>query len=370
MSSLLSTPVKVDHHLDDLFKNSAGKSEVATKPVIVQEVTAKINKKNKKQEKKEGQKAFLGFKKAQELIAAANQKRKAEDLEKDTTKKIKKELTPKEKAEKEAKTVFVGNLSVDCIEKEGYKQLKSRFKDCGDIESIRFRSVAFSEPIDRKSAFIARKLHSGRDVVNAYIVFKTTEAVKKALELNGTLFMDKHLRVDSASNSRKHDRKRSVFLGGLPFDVADEEVWEFFKECGEIEFVRVVRDNKTNVGKGFGYVQFKTREPVEKALKLGQYDEEGNEEKKKFREKVKIRIQRCKIPVSEGGRRDVPKKTKKNARPMSKKTVAGKSGKKIPVPKQLEGTRATKDSGKFKIVKTSKKHPGSSKKKKKAAGKK
>jgi len=53
------------------------------------------------------------------------------------------------------------------------------------------------------------------------------------------------------------DHKRSVFVGNLPFDVQDEDVWNTFERCGEIEFVRIVRDKKTNVGKGFGYVQFK-----------------------------------------------------------------------------------------------------------------
>lgn len=198
--------------------------------------------------------------------------------------------------------------------------------------------------MDRKSAFIARKLHSSRDVLNAYIVFSTKEAADKACKLNGVVFMDKHLRVDGASNDKQHDRKRSVFLGGLPFDTEEEELWEFFKDCGDIESVRAVRDSKTNVGKGFGYVQFLDRDCVDAALALTD---------KKFRNKTKIRIQRCKIPVSEGGTRDVKKKGKKNSQ---NRKPSGKSGKLIPSPKRLEGTRATKDDGKkFKIVKTSKK---------------
>lgn len=199
--------------------------------------------------------------------------------------------------------------------------------------------------MDRKSAFLARKLHESRDVLNAYIVFKEKASADKACKLNGVVFMDKHLRVDGASNDKQHDRKRSVFLGGLPFDTEDEELWEFFKDCGDIESVRTVRDAKTNVGKGFGYVQFMDRECVDAALALTD---------KKFRNKTKIRIQRCKIPVSEGGTRDVKKKGKKNN--AQNRKPSGKSGKLIPSPKRLEGTRATKDDGKkFKLVKTSKK---------------
>lgn len=200
--------------------------------------------------------------------------------------------------------------------------------------------------MDRKSAFLSRKLHSSRDVLNAYIVFTTKEAADKACKLNGDVFMDKHLRVDGASNDKQHDRKRSVFLGGLPFDTEEEELWAFFKDCGEIESVRAVRDSKTNVGKGFGYVQFKDRDCVDAALALID---------KKFRNKTKIRIQRCKIPVSEGGVRE----TKKNAKGGNKTSVrrqSGKAGKLIPNPKRFEGTRATKDDGKkFKLVKSPKK---------------
>lgn len=353
MSGLLSNSVKVDSQLDDLFKNSAGKSEIAVKPVLTEDIIASVNKKKKVQGKTEAKKAFLGFLKAKELLANAN-KRKAEELEEKVVKKAKKELTLEEKAEKELRTVFVGNLPVQVIEKEGYKQLQARFKDCGKIESIRFRSVAFSEPMDRKSAFISRKLHESRDVLNAYIVFSKKAEADKACELNGVVFMDKHLRVDGASNDKQHDRKRSVFLGGLPFDTEDEELWEFFKDCGDIESVRTVRDNKTNVGKGFGYVQFKDRDCVDAALALTD---------KKFRNKTKIRIQRCKIPVSEGGTRDVKKKKNTPGKKSNVRRQSGKAGKLIPSPKKYEGVRATKDSGKkFKIVKSPKKKLAANKK--------
>jgi nucleolar protein 12 len=36
-----------------------------------------------------------------------------------------------------------------------------------------------------------------KDNKNAYILFESKEAQQKALELNQSLFMDKHLRVDS-----------------------------------------------------------------------------------------------------------------------------------------------------------------------------
>lgn len=44
-------------------------------------------------------------------------KRKADDLEAETKKKAKKVMTTEELAEKELRTIFVGNLPVECIEK-------------------------------------------------------------------------------------------------------------------------------------------------------------------------------------------------------------------------------------------------------------
>lgn len=46
----------------------------------------------------------------------------------------------------------------------------------------------------------------------------------------------------------------------------DNELWEFFAECGKIESVRIIRDRDTGYGKGFGYVNFLETSSVELAL--------------------------------------------------------------------------------------------------------
>lgn len=81
-----------------------------------------------------------------------------------------------------------------------------------------------------------------------------------------------HIRVDMACPPRKkmkgeswvYDRKKSAFVGNLPFDVKDEELYRLF--CGlspsepNVEAVRVIRDPSTSAGKGIAYVLFKTRD--------------------------------------------------------------------------------------------------------------
>lgn len=51
-------------------------------------------------------------------------------------------------------------------------------------------------------------------------------------------------------------------------DTDDEELYELFGQCGELEGVRLIRDQKTKIGKGFAIVGFKTAEDKQKALAL------------------------------------------------------------------------------------------------------
>ncbi|KAI9504550.1 hypothetical protein BX070DRAFT_181342, partial [Coemansia spiralis] len=167
------------------------------------------------------------------------------------------------------RTLFIGNLSITCIQERAvYKQLQEICAKYGEVKSIRFRSIAFSELLPRKVAFITGKFHSERQTCNAYVEFADEEAPKKATELNATVFRDKHMRVDLASNDQSHDMKRSIFVGNLDFAAEEEDLWRHFDACGSVENVRIIRDAKTSLGKGFGYVQFADRAAITLALKL------------------------------------------------------------------------------------------------------
>ena len=62
--------------------------------------------------------------------------------------------------------------------------------------------------------------------------------------LNGTNLDGFTIRVDMAMNSKKHDNKKSVFLGNLSFSCKEEEVRELFSKVGEVENVRLIRDSR------------------------------------------------------------------------------------------------------------------------------
>ncbi|CAI4776714.1 CQS_1a_G0048620.mRNA.1.CDS.1 [Saccharomyces cerevisiae] len=227
--------------------------------------------------------------------------------------------------EKAERTVFIGNiLSTVITSKKVYKEFKKIFgtnpiaetEESGNekeeesskksdnnefaIESIRFRSISFDEALPRKVAFVQQKFHKSRDTINAYIVYKNKSAVRKICSnLNAVVFQDHHLRVDSVAHPAPHDKKRSIFVGNLDFEEIEESLWKHFEPCGDIEYVRIIRDSKTNMGKGFAYVQFKDLQSVNKALLLNEkpmksQKQEDENTKKPTKKARKLRVSRCK----------------------------------------------------------------------------
>ncbi|GAB4857849.1 hypothetical protein Ancab_015755 [Ancistrocladus abbreviatus] len=175
------------------------------------------------------------------------------------------------------RTIFIGNLPL----KVKKKVLLREFGQFGEIESVRIRSVPTLDSKEpKKVKVIHNKINEAADSVHAYIVFKTEDAVEASLAHNMAVFGGNHIRIDRACPPRKklkgdssplYDNKRTVFVGNLPFDVKDEELYQLF--CGisrlesSIEAIRVIRDPQTSLGKGIAYVLFKTREAANLVVK-------------------------------------------------------------------------------------------------------
>ncbi|KAJ5817916.1 Nucleotide-binding alpha-beta plait [Penicillium robsamsonii] len=219
-----------------------------------------------------------------------------------------------DEVEKSNRTVFLGNVSTEAIKSKTAKKtlLRHLTSFCSTlpestgphkIESIRFRSVAFASGggIPKRASFAKREiLDETTPSTNAYAVYTTLLAARKApAALNGTMVLDRHLRVDSLAHPAEIDHKRCVFVGNLSFidsetpeedektgkkkkvrapaDI-EEGLWRIFNaHTGgkdkkaikkNVEFVRVIRDSTTRVGKGFAYVQFYDGNGVEESLPL------------------------------------------------------------------------------------------------------
>lgn len=201
-----------------------------------------------------------------------------------------------EEVMKRKRTVFVGNLPVGCTK----KTLQSLFRDKGPIESIRFRSVVREDPaMSRKVAAIQRKVHPKKQSMNAYVVFKDEEGVARALERNGMeIERDFHIRVDRVTDNSSHDHKRSVFVGNLSFEINELAFRRHFEECGAVEAVRLVRDQNSGLGKGFGYVLFESADSVQLALKLDGSKLEG----RSIRVKRSVKKEKQKTKTDSAGR--------------------------------------------------------------------
>ncbi|KAG5362323.1 Nucleolar protein 12 [Yarrowia sp. C11] len=281
------------------------------------------------------------------------------DVDEETKKKL--EATNKE-LDKADYTIFVGNVSSEVItDKKVYTNFKALFSAIGTVASVRFRSIAFSKLLPRKVAFISQQFHSKRDTVNAYIVFKNVKSVKGALTLNGSVFKGFHMRVDSVAHPGAQDHKRCVFVGALDFEEQEEALWEAFSSCGEVEYVRIVRDAKTNVGKGFAYVQFKDVNSVEQALLLN--GKGINELSKSTTNKRKLRVSRAKSQHSQDRAKQADMKNIRNARTdgLSRdekshfgraQSRLGKAGKAQLQDIVQEGLRAKKDDGKVNLARS------------------
>lgn len=87
----------------------------------------------------------------------------------------------------------------------------------------------------KKAAIIQNKLSDEKKSVNAYIVFENKDSVAKALSLNNTVLLGRHIVVDTVGKKEHTDKdanSRTLFVGNLPFKCDEEELREFFeKEC-------------------------------------------------------------------------------------------------------------------------------------------
>lgn len=169
--------------------------------------------------------------------------------------------------EREARTVFVGNVPYAHAKK---KKVVKFFSKYGDVESVRFRCAPLKDPrMPKKVAVIKHEFHPERSSICAFVVFKTHAAAKSALEANGALYHDHHLRVDVVGKALKdREPKKSVFIGNLAFSAEEEQLWELFSKCGPISSVRIVRDPITAVSKGIAFVNFESSDSAELALQL------------------------------------------------------------------------------------------------------
>ena len=160
------------------------------------------------------------------------------------------------------RTVFIGNVPLYSMTSlDGEKRMGELCAPYGHMETCRYKETGVVS---------SKQLNADpeNDTVNVYVVMETYEEARGLLALNGTQLDGNYIRVDMDAQPAKQDHTRCIFIGNLPFQTSENALWTYFGTCGDVESVRIVRDKKTKLGKGFAYVQFKTRDGVSSALLL------------------------------------------------------------------------------------------------------
>ena len=66
----------------------------------------------------------------------------------------------------------------------------------------------------------------------------------------------------------KRDKTRTIFVGGLTFNLSEEDLRKLFSQCGNIEEVRLPKRTVKGVSgtRGFAYIQYENADCVAKAV--------------------------------------------------------------------------------------------------------
>ena len=60
--------------------------------------------------------------------------------------------------------------------------------------------------------------------------------------------------------------KTNLYVGGLPYSIADAQLETLFSEHGTVESAKVISDRDTGRSRGFGFVEMSTPEEAQKAI--------------------------------------------------------------------------------------------------------
>jgi cold-inducible RNA-binding protein len=59
---------------------------------------------------------------------------------------------------------------------------------------------------------------------------------------------------------------RKLFVGNLPFSTEENTLQDLFSQAGQVDSVRVMRDQATGRSRGFGFVEMATEEAAQAAI--------------------------------------------------------------------------------------------------------
>jgi len=143
--------------------------------------------------------------------------------------------------DEEKRQVYLLNLSFQIND----KILTDFFKDCGDIESIKWEE------------------DNGRFAGRGWVRFKTEDAAKSAVLKAGTSILGRPVIVRRATDVFCN----RIYVRNLSDEVSEEAIRKFFADCGAITEIKWIEDRNTGAFKGSGFVQFTSVAEGKEAIK-------------------------------------------------------------------------------------------------------
>ncbi|GAN07362.1 conserved hypothetical protein [Mucor ambiguus] len=178
-----------------------------------------------------------------------------EEEEKRPKKTVKVEEVVKKAFGADGATVWVGQLSYEATSDD----VREHFKSCGEITDVRLR-------LDPQT---------GRSRGFAHIDFTEEAGKTAAMELDGTEFMGRTIKVDNATPAtpRVKDtnfgpKSNTVFMANLSHSLNEDDIRAAFEKFGTIiGDIRLPFNRETGKIRGIAYVEFETDGQAEAAVK-------------------------------------------------------------------------------------------------------
>lgn len=149
--------------------------------------------------------------------------------------------------------LFVASLPTSIRKKE----LITFFSKFGEIKRVELVTHKNSKKGKGFSFVTFIKEEDSEKVLSQRVFFKGRQ-----------LSIRRHLKGKQLEKYRMEFTKRRMFVGSIPLDCSEEELYSAFQHIGEIEKAYIIQDSQTQRANKYGYVVFRKVESMERALQM------------------------------------------------------------------------------------------------------
>lgn len=227
----------------------------------VEDLQASVKKARKAwKANKEDKELKAKLKEAKAALAEAQEKESAQKEAEETTNEEKPDIAALKEAVQEARKAFRADKSD--------KSLKKKLKEAKAALAAAQEAVASSTTEAKESE--DTPMEPAKEEAS-----KEDEASKK--EEDPTMDFLANLKAEKPKRTSNNAPSNTLWIGNMSFDVDDDKLKEFLKDCGEVTSIRWLTNRDTGKFKGCGFISFATIEEATKAFNKGGEEFMGRE---------------------------------------------------------------------------------------------